>query len=250
MTKFINFFMLAVAAVIAVSSTGCNLPGGGGGDDDDDEPEPTYTYINGQAVYVSDRNWNVTLDYQCSDDPLEVGVIVMKDVTELRRVLADRKGSAYQPEGQLELEFSWRDNERGCQVVPFVSTSTDGVVTGYEIAIPYGAAVNSITVENAENYELRFSMNYFCDCNIQESKLLIYNSSDNLVSETYPYVNGFSSDEDFETTLSGYQLNLMPTTDYRAVMTITTEYNSASAECRFTTPKRRPNQGDNNPPQQ
>lgn len=250
--KRIDFkvFLIAAATAIAVATVGCNLPGSSSGDDDNDDPYyPEYTYVYGQANHVDGQSWNVSIEYQCPSDPSEVGVIVMHEDTEVRRVIAQKNGSAYPPEGTFDLNFTWQTGEEGCTVVPFVSTSTEGVTTGYEITMPFGIVVNSTDMRSLGDGTFNIAINYFCDCNIYEGTVKVYDTGNNMVAESSFYMNGYGSNQNSEVTFNAFDNGLMPKTEYRAVISLTTEYNSATSECNFTTPAREPYAGDNNPPQ-
>lgn len=249
MNKLLKTSLWAFAVIVALAAAGCNMPRSSDDDDDDNTGGEPYAYVNGNATHSSGQEWTITLDYQCDSDPLEVGIIVMRDDTEVRRVNAKKAGSAFPAEGTASVDFSWRAGEQGCTVKPFVSTAALGVKPGWDIQMPFGVAINSLTMELSGEFDFKLLMNYFCDCNLTGSRLVIYNQNDNVVLDEQIYVNGYSTNQDFDAYLYADNHGLAPKTNYRAVLTLTTEYNSASAECRFTTPSRHPNIGDNNPPE-
>lgn len=245
--KIYQHFLLIVATAIAVATAGCNLPGASKEEEDDIYPD--YTYVFAQANHLEEQSWIVSIEYQCPSDPTEVGIIVMRDNTEVRRVLAKKKGSAYPSQGTLEVDFTWQKGEQGCHVCPFVSTSTEGVTTGDDFWMPFGIAINSSDIKYSDNGTFDISLNYFCDCNINESKLTIYDNNNRIVAEIWEYIYSNYGNQDSGVTFAPFESGLLPKTEYRAVLSLNTEYNSATTELKFTTPAREPYAGDNNPPQ-
>lgn len=253
MKKLFNAFLIIVATGIALATAGCNFPGSSSDDDDDDYPDypdnPDYCYVSsGYFNHISGQNWEVQLDYQADAEVIDLGVKVMRDSEELRRVSANRPEGGYSTVGQTMLVFGWNKGEEGSKLIPYVATSA-GVTEGWEINLPFGVVINSMRIELTGDFAFDVVLDMFCDCNIpdQMSKLALYDQNNKEVFNSWIWSMGFDGKE-MRYPLSG--MPIMPNTTYRAVMTVGTEFNSDSAECQFTTPSRKPNQGDNNPPQQ
>ena len=249
MKKLFYAFLIIVATGIALATAGCNFPGSSSDDDDDYPDNPGYCYVNsGYFNHISEQNWEVQLEYQADAEVIDLGLIVRRDSEELRRVTAKRPDGGFSMGGQTMVDFSWKKGEEGCKLIPYVATSA-GVTEGWEVSVPFGVVINSMRIEQTGDFDFDVVLGMFCDCNIAEdgSKLTLYDQNNNEVFNSSIWGMGFDGKE-MRYPLFG--VPIMPKTTYRAVMTIATEFNSDSAECQFTTPARKHNQGDNNTPQQ